>query len=157
MTGRAILWGNIRFEGDSIGPIEGRGNTEPESWIFAISFNLCYPSPSSTVHIDCITVSTLPVKATIDDHIQQLFDALLSALRRAISSHFQVTDHYYTRMSVWVNFNTCSVPGTSNVLTIVALFCKSSSQLVTLMYMHTILLLYCWAKVEAFGNTDLFK
>ena len=45
----------------------------------------------STIHIDCITVSTLPVKSTIDDHIQQLFDALLSSLRRSISAHFQVT------------------------------------------------------------------
>ena len=49
----------------------------------------------STVYIDCITVSTLPVKSTIDDHIQQLFDALLSALRRAISSHFQVYSTTY--------------------------------------------------------------
>ena len=44
----------------------------------------------STIHIDCITVSTLPVKSTIDDHIQQLFDALLSSLRRSISAHLQV-------------------------------------------------------------------
>ena len=52
--------------------------------------NHCYiVFHSSTIHIDCITVSTLPVKATIDDHIHKLFDALLSALRRAISSYFQ--------------------------------------------------------------------
>ena len=30
MTGRAI-WGNIQLEGGSIGPTEGRDNTEPES------------------------------------------------------------------------------------------------------------------------------
>lgn len=36
----------------------------------------------STIKVDCITVSTEPVKATIDDHIQRLFDALLSSLRR---------------------------------------------------------------------------
>ena len=29
-TGRAI-WGNIQLEGGSIGPTEGRDNTEPES------------------------------------------------------------------------------------------------------------------------------
>lgn len=60
---------------------------------------------SSTIHIDCITVSTLPVKATIDDHIQQLFDALLSALRRAISSHFQVHTHKYSESKFEVTSN----------------------------------------------------
>ncbi len=35
--------------------------------------------------VDCITVSTTPVKAVIDDHIQRLFDALLNSLRRSIT------------------------------------------------------------------------
>ena len=51
----------------------------------------CYPPPS-TIHVDCVTVSTLPVKSAIDDHIQQLFDALLSSLRRSISANLQVRD-----------------------------------------------------------------
>lgn len=33
----------------------------------------------------------LPVKATIDNHLQQLFDALLSHLRKTISNCFQVS------------------------------------------------------------------
>ncbi|KAI8925894.1 dynein heavy chain and region D6 of dynein motor-domain-containing protein [Entophlyctis helioformis] len=41
----------------------------------------------SMVKIDCITVSTVPVKATIDDHLQRLFDALLTALRKAVTTH----------------------------------------------------------------------
>ncbi|XP_077984893.1 cytoplasmic dynein 2 heavy chain 1-like [Glandiceps talaboti] len=39
------------------------------------------------IKVDCITVSTTPVKAVIDDHIQRLFDALLLSLRKSISSH----------------------------------------------------------------------
>ena len=30
MSGR-VIWGNIQLEGGSIGPTEGRDNTEPES------------------------------------------------------------------------------------------------------------------------------
>ena len=37
------------------------------------------------LQVDCITVSTTPVKAVIDDHIQRLFDALLNSLRRSIT------------------------------------------------------------------------
>ncbi|XP_071483964.1 LOW QUALITY PROTEIN: cytoplasmic dynein 2 heavy chain 1-like [Diadema antillarum] len=37
------------------------------------------------IKVYCVTVSTGPVKATIDDHIQRLFDALLSSLRRSIT------------------------------------------------------------------------
>ena len=41
-------------------------------------------------------VSTAPVKATIDDHIQQLFDALLTSLRRSITSEVQAIDTFLT-------------------------------------------------------------
>jgi dynein heavy chain 2 len=34
--------------------------------------------------VDCIRVSTAPVKVTIDDHIQRLFDSLQSSLKRSI-------------------------------------------------------------------------
>ncbi|XP_063970614.1 cytoplasmic dynein 2 heavy chain 1 [Lytechinus pictus] len=39
----------------------------------------------SQVKVYCVTVSTAPVKGTIDDHIQRLFDSLLSSLRRSIT------------------------------------------------------------------------
>ena len=40
----------------------------------------------SQAKVDCITVNLMPVKAIVDDHIQHLFDALVSSLRRAINS-----------------------------------------------------------------------
>ena len=43
-----------------------------------------FPSHSQ-IKVYCVTVSTAPVKGTIDDHIQRLFDALLSSLRRSIT------------------------------------------------------------------------
>lgn len=46
---------------------------DTETWIFY-----------SEIKVDCIRVSTAPVKATIDDHIQRLFDALQSSLKRSI-------------------------------------------------------------------------
>lgn len=41
-------------------------------------------------------VSTAPVKATIDDHIQQLFDALMASLRRTITREVQEIDSFLT-------------------------------------------------------------
>ncbi len=49
-----------------------------------------------SVKVDCITVSTTPVKTTIDDLIQQLFDALLNSLRRNIVNHIQTIDNFLT-------------------------------------------------------------
>ena len=49
------------------------------------------------IKVDCITINTLPVKTTIDDHIQQLFDALLTSLRRSISSNLQSIDSFLTQ------------------------------------------------------------
>ena len=46
--------------------------------------------------VDCITVSCTPVKATIDDHIQRLFDALLASLRRSINQHVTQIDQFLT-------------------------------------------------------------
>ena len=48
----------------------------------------------STIKVDCVTVQTLPVKTVIDDHIQQLFDALLNSLRRSISGDVQLMDGF---------------------------------------------------------------
>ncbi|RDD40688.1 Cytoplasmic dynein 2 heavy chain 1 [Trichoplax sp. H2] len=48
----------------------------------------------STIKVDCIIVSTIPVKTTIDDHIQQLYDALVNSLRRSITSHITVIDEF---------------------------------------------------------------
>ena len=44
--------------------------------------------------MDCITVNTLPVKTVIDDHIQQLYDALMNSLRRSISVNVQGIDGF---------------------------------------------------------------
>ncbi|KAJ3052006.1 Cytoplasmic dynein 2 heavy chain 1 [Rhizophlyctis rosea] len=49
-----------------------------------------------SVKVDCITVSAAPVKATIDDHLQRLFDAMLSALRKAIAVHLAAVDAFVT-------------------------------------------------------------
>ena len=48
------------------------------------------------IKVDCISVSTSPVKSTIDDHIQQLFDALLTSLRRSITNDVQTIDSFLT-------------------------------------------------------------
>ena len=48
------------------------------------------------IKVDCISVSTTPVKSTIDDHIQQLFDALLTSLRRSITNEVQTIDTFLT-------------------------------------------------------------
>ncbi len=47
--------------------------------------------------IGCITVSTSPVKAVIDDLIQKLFDALVISLRRSIMNDFAKVDTYLTK------------------------------------------------------------
>ena len=49
-----------------------------------------------SIKVDCITVSTSPVKTTIDDLIQQLFDALLNSLRRNIINHKQTVENFVT-------------------------------------------------------------
>ena len=50
----------------------------------------------SEIKVDCIRVSTTPIKAIIDDHIQRLFDALLSSLRRSIQTDITEIDTYLT-------------------------------------------------------------
>ncbi|XP_066286377.1 cytoplasmic dynein 2 heavy chain 1-like isoform X1 [Branchiostoma lanceolatum] len=50
----------------------------------------------SSIKVDCIAVSTTPVKAIIDDHIQALFDALLGSLRHSIISHLNEIDTFLT-------------------------------------------------------------
>ena len=49
-----------------------------------------------SIKVDCITVSTSPAKSTIDDLIQQLFDSLLTSLRRSITHHIQTIDNFVT-------------------------------------------------------------
>jgi len=46
--------------------------------------------------VDCIRVSTVPIKSIIDDHIQRLFDALLGSLRRSAQAHVTAIDVYLT-------------------------------------------------------------
>ena len=50
----------------------------------------------SEIKVDCIRVSTTPVKSVIDDHIQRLFDALLNSLRRAVTSDVNTIDTFLT-------------------------------------------------------------
>lgn len=56
----------------------------------------CQSCILSSIKVDCIFVNTLPVKTFIDDHIQQLFDALLGSLRHSISTHLQSIDSFLT-------------------------------------------------------------
>ena len=49
---------------------------------------------SSEIKLDCIRISTTPVKAVIDDHIQRLFDALLNTLKRGINNDVNTIDSF---------------------------------------------------------------
>ena len=51
---------------------------------------------SSTIRVDCVTVSTLPVKSSVDDHLQRLHDALLGALRHSIQADFNGITNFLT-------------------------------------------------------------
>ena len=46
------------------------------------------------IKIDCINVSTSPAKASIDDLIQRLFDALVLSLRRSIVNDYNKIDTF---------------------------------------------------------------
>ncbi|XP_055895255.1 cytoplasmic dynein 2 heavy chain 1-like isoform X1 [Biomphalaria glabrata] len=48
----------------------------------------------NVVKVDCITVSTTPVKSVIDDLIQRLFDALLNSLRKSINKDVSQIDGF---------------------------------------------------------------
>lgn len=92
--GTALPWGG--WLGNELQSTEGqrkRGRKTSKVGANPISkpFHFIMSFFRSVINIDCITVSTLPTKATIDNHIQQLFDALLSQLRKSISSHLQVS------------------------------------------------------------------
>ncbi len=43
----------------------------------------------SDIKVDCVSVSTLPVKTAIDDLLQRLFDTLLFTLRHSIQTDLQ--------------------------------------------------------------------
>lgn len=47
-----------------------------------------------TIKIDCLNVNAAPVKATIDDHIQRLFEALQTSLRKAIVIHIKYVEQF---------------------------------------------------------------
>jgi dynein heavy chain 2 len=51
----------------------------------------------SVIRVDCVTVSTTPVKAAIDDQLQRLFEALLLALRKAVQKHVSEIDEFLDR------------------------------------------------------------
>jgi dynein heavy chain 2 len=51
----------------------------------------------SVIRVDCVTVSTAPVKAAIDDQLQRLFEALLLGLRKAVGKHVAEIDEFLDR------------------------------------------------------------
>ncbi len=46
--------------------------------------------------VDCISVSTAPIKATIEDHLQRLGDLLTSSLKRAAQEHLAAVEAFLT-------------------------------------------------------------
>ena len=44
--------------------------------------------------VDCITINCLPLKVAIDAQIQSVYDALVNALRRHITSNSQAVDRF---------------------------------------------------------------
>jgi len=57
---------------------------------------VCICVCSSEIKVDCIRVNAMPIKTVIDDHIQRLFDALLSSLRRSIQSDITEIETFIT-------------------------------------------------------------
>ncbi|KAJ3022561.1 Cytoplasmic dynein 2 heavy chain 1 [Thoreauomyces humboldtii] len=49
------------------------------------------------IKVDCITVSTAPVKASIDDQFQRLFDSMVGVLRKAVSRHMASVDDFVVK------------------------------------------------------------
>jgi dynein heavy chain 2 len=48
----------------------------------------------TTIKVDCVSISTVPVKAAIDDHIQRIFDSLVNSLRKAANVHLKEIDQF---------------------------------------------------------------
>jgi len=46
------------------------------------------------IKVDCISVSTAPIKATIEDHLQRLGDLLTSSLKKAAQDHITKVDEF---------------------------------------------------------------
>jgi dynein heavy chain 2 len=46
------------------------------------------------INVDCITVSTIPVKSAIEAQLQHLFEALLSSLAKSVHSHIAAIDEF---------------------------------------------------------------
>ena len=74
----------------------GKGSTGKSASRATTNMNntLCFVL--SEIKVDCLTVSTAPVKATIDDHIQTLMDTLLLTLRRSAMSDINTIDKFIT-------------------------------------------------------------
>ncbi|KAJ3309792.1 Cytoplasmic dynein 2 heavy chain 1 [Boothiomyces sp. JEL0838] len=50
----------------------------------------------TSIQVDCISISTVPVKSTIDDHLQKLFDGLLNTLKSSIVEHLKIVEQFST-------------------------------------------------------------
>ena len=68
----------------------------PLSYPFLLMHSPILLAPS-VIRVDCITVSTLPIKASVEDHIQQLFDALLTSLQRSIQANLSAIDQFLVK------------------------------------------------------------
>ncbi|KAJ3344816.1 Cytoplasmic dynein 2 heavy chain 1 [Entophlyctis luteolus] len=51
------------------------------------------------IQIDCVSICTAPMKAAIDDHLQKLFDCLLTSLRSSIEKHLKIIDEFVSKGS----------------------------------------------------------
>ncbi|TPX32194.1 hypothetical protein SmJEL517_g04664 [Synchytrium microbalum] len=47
-----------------------------------------------SIKVDCFVVSTIPLKASIDDQLQRLFDALVNTLRKTVQGHLQFVEQF---------------------------------------------------------------
>ncbi|TPX45912.1 hypothetical protein SeLEV6574_g03556 [Synchytrium endobioticum] len=48
----------------------------------------------TTIKSDCFVVSTIPLKVSIDDQLQRVFDALVNTLRKTVQGHLQFIEHF---------------------------------------------------------------
>ena len=61
------------------------------------SHSCCFYFLNRSVKIDCITVSTTPVKSNIDDLLAKLFDTLLISLRSSVVNQYNAIDGFASK------------------------------------------------------------
>ena len=106
------------------------------------------PYAFRSVKVDCITVSTSPVKATIDDLITKLFDTLLISLRRSIVNDYNSLDSYASKSQEDLNHVPQSVEemGDVNDKYQKIMLEKPEVSLIRFsIYVHEIFLVFTWS------------